>query len=85
MNGLGIILPNQSDMHDKRFGQFIIEAISDHIMYNNNPLDDAHIVAAIRYMDDQTLIDTLHQYHALLGTHHLVGFAYKKEKRHEEE
>ena len=81
MQGLGIIIPNTDELHGKRFGQFLIEAVSDRIMYDNNLLDEAHVVNAIRYMSDDDLIDTVHQYHALLTSHELKGFAHKGKKR----
>lgn len=77
MEGLGFVLPEKEDLHGKRFGQFLIEAVKDRILYDNNPLDDSHVVHAIQYMDDQTLIDTIHQYHALLQSHDLTGFQHK--------
>ena len=77
MQGLNIILPTHEELHNKRFGQFLIDAISDRILYDNNPLDEAHIVNAIRYMSDDDLIDTIHQYHALLASHELKGFAHR--------
>lgn len=77
---LGIIIPDPEYLHGKRFGEFLVAAISDHIMYNQNPLDEISIVNAIRYMDNQTLVDIIHQYHGLLQTHELKGFSYKEKK-----